>query len=303
MNCREFLNEFEERGALTEAATVHLNDCPGCKKTSSVQMRIWEMIDGLTHIDPPNDFDFRVKARIANARPSEFQPSSSSFLPVLRYVLPLGVIILFAGLFAFNTLYFSNNQTADVQQKPAAESVISNPLIASEQQQQSFTGESIIPNTSVANAQPAPVKKQPDYLARKEPVKLPEKPFKEKLKKVSDGSRESLVTPPVSFFPEGFDPTKKIDSAAPNIETTATMSIEEIGKVIGIEIAFENGKRRVKSVTSKSLAERSGIRVGDVIDELNGRKLSDQPLKFKSLGAKSLTVIRATERIEINLQN
>ena len=300
MNCREFLIEFEERGALTEAATVHLNDCPGCKKTSSVQTRIWAMIDGLNPIDPPNDFDFRVKARIANARPNEFQPSS--FLPVLRYVLPLGVIILFAGLFAFNTLYFSNNQIANVEQKPSAESVIINPIIASEQQQ-SFTGENIIPNPSAANAQPAPVKKQPDYLAVKEPLKLPEKPLKEKPKKVSGVSNEFMVTPPKTIYPEGFDPTKKNDLVVPNIETTATMSIEDIGNFIGIEIALENGKRRVKSITSKSLAERSGVRVGDVIDELNGRKLSDQPLRFKSLDAKSLTVIRASERIEINLQN
>jgi membrane-associated protease RseP (regulator of RpoE activity) len=305
MNCREFLIEFEERGALTEAATVHLNDCPGCKKTSSVQMRIWEMIDGFHRIDPPNDFDFRVKARIANARSSDFQ-TAGTFLPWLRYVLPVVVIGLLASVFALNALYFSNDRNlADSQPTSAVEKPsINNQVVASEQQQlQSFTDESITTDTPVVKTAATTERKQVNDLAVKEPVKVPEKLVKEKLKKVDAGSRDTTFSSATVINPLGVDPIKKNDFAAPNIDTTATMSIEDIGNFIGIEIVNENGKRRVKSITSNSLAERSGVRVGDVIDELNGKKLSDQPLQFKSLGAKSLTVIRASEKIEINLQN
>ncbi|MDQ3062111.1 MAG: hypothetical protein M3R14_04510, partial [Acidobacteriota bacterium] len=110
MNCRDFLIEFEERTALTEAAMFHLDDCPSCKKTSREQTRVWQMIDVLPRVDAPNNFDFRVKARIANSKSTDFQPR---FFPVLRFVMPLGVIVLLLGLIAFNTNYFSGDNAAE----------------------------------------------------------------------------------------------------------------------------------------------------------------------------------------------
>lgn len=51
MNCREFTAEFEERrNVLSKTAQLHLNDCPGCKKTSGKQTRVWQMIDGLKEL-------------------------------------------------------------------------------------------------------------------------------------------------------------------------------------------------------------------------------------------------------------
>ncbi len=109
MNCREFTAEFEERrNALSQSARFHLNDCPGCEKTSGEQTRVWQMIDGLTRVDAPNDFNFRVKARIANAKPHNFQPQ---FFPVLRYVLPLSVIGLILAFVVFNGIYSLDDKT------------------------------------------------------------------------------------------------------------------------------------------------------------------------------------------------
>ncbi len=98
MNCREFLIVFEERSGLTEAATLHLKDCSGCQKTSREQTLVWQMIEDLPRVDAPKNFDFRVKARIADAKPTNFQPR---FFPVLRYVLPLSLAVLILGFFGF----------------------------------------------------------------------------------------------------------------------------------------------------------------------------------------------------------
>ncbi len=77
MNCRNFLKEFEDRAALTETATLHLNDCAGCKKVNDEQTRVWQMIETLPAVDAPKDFDFRLKAQIAKAKSENFQPRFS----------------------------------------------------------------------------------------------------------------------------------------------------------------------------------------------------------------------------------
>ena len=109
MNCREFLIEFEERAGLTEAALLHLNDCRGCKKTNAEQTRVWQVIEHLETVDGPKDFDFRLKARIANAKPTDFQPR---FLPALRYVLPLSLAVLVFAFVVFNSGYFVGYNSA-----------------------------------------------------------------------------------------------------------------------------------------------------------------------------------------------
>lgn len=299
MNCREFLNEFEERVALSEAATLHLKDCAGCKKTSAMQARIWEMIDGLNPVSAPKDFDFHVKARIAQGRPAEdFQPR---FLPVLRYVLPLSVIVLIVGLIAFNTLYFSNSPSeaalADNQQKP---SLIENQTAAAEPLP--VTDSQLSANTSEANTQPLIIKKRPELLAIKAPQKDEGIPVRNKVKKVQDNSHLISVTSPVIFNPPNVSPDETKELPPVN-STVAAITLEDVAKFMGIETAYENGKRRVKSIDSGSPAERAGVKVGDVIDEINGRKISGEDVRFKAIEAKSLTVIRASERIEINLQN
>jgi hypothetical protein len=105
MNCRDFLIEFEDRDTLTRAATLHLKDCLGCQKTTAVQTRIWQMIDGLGRVDAPKDFDFRLKAQIAKANANDFKPR---FLPALRYVLPLSAIVLVFALVVFNAVFLND---------------------------------------------------------------------------------------------------------------------------------------------------------------------------------------------------
>ena len=113
MNCREYTIEFEERGSLSETAAMHLKICADCEKLSDRQTQIWRMIDGLKPVDAPNDFDFRVKARIAQGKPSDFK--APGFLPILRYVLPLSVVVVLCSLFVFNSAYFSG--ASEIAQK------------------------------------------------------------------------------------------------------------------------------------------------------------------------------------------
>ncbi len=292
MNCREFLIEFENRLSLTETATLHLNGCPDCQKTSSEQTRVWQMIDGLNQVGAPKDFDFRVKARIANARPTDFQPR---FLPVLRYVLPLSVVVLLVGLFAFNTFY-SSNKPQMAESKIAApigrEDLPTNTALTN---QLAFTKEEL----PAANTKPSEAKKVVAMNpSPKSTIKTPFRIIKEDI----GGSRISTFKSATVFTPENFNPNQTAVSTS-NSEDKPPISVEQIGEFLGIEIVLENGKRRIKSVIQNSLAGRSGIKVGDIIDELNGKKLSIEQHGFKMIELKTLTVLRGSERIEIILDN
>lgn len=306
MNCRDFLLEFEERrGDLTEAAILHVKICVECQKTSGEQTRVWLMIDNLRRIDAPNDFDFRVKAKIANSKPADFQPR---FLPALRYVLPVSIVVLLLGLVAFNANYFSNNNSAPqtavaVSQMPLEKdsapvnSFASNQIVAADTSNQPSI-------TSVANLNIAPV----ENTQEKQSVafNLPPKPKTTAPKKNAEddggSSRDLASTRSSEKLPYGINPNRAVETL-PNANNQNSITDEDVWEFIGIKVVAENGNRKVTAVLPNTTAERSGVKTGDVIEAINGEKLSAKPLRVKTIEAKTLTIMRGTEKIEINLQS
>lgn len=294
MNCREFLIEFEERGSLSEAATLHLTICTDCRKSSDEQTRVWLMIEGLKQIAAPPDFDFRVKAKIANAKPADFAAAAPPrFLPALRYVLPACAAFLLLGLVIFNAVNFSGNDSAPTIAKGRSETPAAN---FSPSNQLSFAPPEIV-NTSIETL---PVEtKQPEVnqnaqfivnkLPRNRRASTPKPSFE---KESGGGSRDFASTGTREILPNGIKQNKTITSA-PNLQKPKQVNDEEILSVAGIETITENGKRTVKTVQQNSLAARSGVKAGDVIEKINDRAGS----------GKSLTVTRASKKIEIVLQN
>jgi len=308
MNCREFLNEFEERNVLTETATLHLKTCPGCKKTSGEQIRVWQMIDGLNQVSAPKDFDFRVKARIANAQPADYQPK---FFPFLRYVMPLGVIALLFGVIAFNANYFTGDNTPQMTQNISPTSIEQ----ATVPNDSSIGGQLVAANTqSFTEKKPAatiekkpsvnfPTTAPPLTAERKNdktvPVEPPTVMPKERIR--DGGSRDIAVSRPRVKLPAGI-PIQSVETS-PNDDNYKSLTDEQILSETGVEITLQNQYRVVKSVKQNSLAERSGVKVGDVIEALDGRKISDKPMRFKTSELKKIRVLRGTEKIEISLKN
>ncbi len=72
---------------------------------------------------------------------------------------------------------------------------------------------------------------------------------------------------------------------------------------LGIETVLENGKRVVKAVRPKSSGEMSTIKSGDIIEAIDGKKLTDKSIPGKKIEGKTLTVMRGTEKKEISLRN
>lgn len=305
MNCRDFLAEFEERrNVLSQPARLHMDDCPGCKKTSAEQTRVWQMIDGLKRVDAPTDFDFRVKAKIASAKPSDFQ---SRFFPALRYVLPLGLVVLFLGLLAFNTSFFFGGNEAPqlaeavVPQTPEKEIALVNSF-SSDESAVTGTTDNTLPVSNInADVEPTETNREKQFAA-----KLPPKPRtaapKKNAKDNFTGWRDLSATKQNDKYPINLNPNQTVETL-PNSGNSNSVSGEEILKLLGIEFVRESENLKVKTIRENSPAARYGIKVGDVIEAMNGVKLSVEPISAKKIEVKTLTVVRGAEKIEITLKN
>ncbi len=311
MNCREFIIEFEERGNLSEPAQLHLTVCADCQKASARQTNIWLLIDDFKPVAAPTDFDFHVKARIAKAKPSDFQ--KPAFLPILRYVLPLSVVVLVLGFFVFNSAYFFNapNDSQSAQSEtPAAKNDL--PTSVSPANQLAFAlstnaAESPLPkDLSPDKMVVAPPQIDEKIIAGTTPFSRTRPDRKEntetaglssnqsanssgKLTKDESGLGSHVLSggnsAPV-YFPKSVNPNQP-KATALNGNQARPVSDEQTLDFFGIQTAFENGKRTVKSLTKEMSGERSGVKVGDIIEKVHGN---------------SLTILRGIEKLEITLR-
>lgn len=92
------LERGQEPGARTR---VHLDGCSSCRDFYADRLKLQQMIGGLEAVKAPGDFDFRLRARLANQRSksaSRFSPGALGFgLPSVA--LGLIAILVGAGLF------------------------------------------------------------------------------------------------------------------------------------------------------------------------------------------------------------
>ncbi|CAN5737227.1 hypothetical protein BH24ACI2_BH24ACI2_10590 [soil metagenome] len=270
--------------------------------------KIRQMIKSLRKVNAPKDFDFRLKARIANARASDFQPR---FLPALRYVLPLSVVVLIFAFVVLNSVYFVDNQAVP----QVAETAPQTPV---ERQTTPADNFPIMPDLAANNTQTASNKNfavdvssppknnktlisdQAKLVAGKSPKKPQAETLKEKIIDEGGGSRVSAVSPPIIITPKGI-PSNDTVKISPKVENANFKIAEQILLPLGIETISENGKLQVKAVKQNSVAERSSVKVGDIIEAIDGEKLTEQPLRAKTIKERQITVVRDTQRIKISL--
>lgn len=268
--------------------------------------KVRNMIGDLKRIDAPKDFDFRLKGRIAKAISTDFQPR---FLPVLRYVLPVSAILVIFAFVIFNGLYFPDNQTVSQVAETVPQTNIeqTNPPIAPVEQIANVSNFAKDEKLAVADL---PIKKdikplanQPQFIAVKTPiVKQTKNPIIKEKPDNGGGSRDSASSvPSINITPKdvNLNPTQPNQ---PNTETSKPLNAQEILSQLGIEAVFSGTSWKVKSVKPDSLAEGSGVKVGDVIEAVNGEKFTDKPLSANISEVKNLTIGRGAEKIEISLR-
>ena len=274
--------------------------------------KLRKLIGTLKRIDAPKDFDFRLRGRIAKAKPSDFRPR---FLPALRYVLPLSAILVIFAFVVLNGLYFPDSQAVSQVEETVQPIKVEqkSPAIAPFEQvtvSNTVKDEKSVVEVLPIKQEPAKVEKdvkpsvnETQFVSVKSPTVIPKKNLA--VKEVKDdnggGSRDSASSSPINILPNGVN-LNSTPQTPSNSENLPSLNAQEILSQFGIEASFTDASWKVKSFKKYSLAESSGVQIGDVVEAIDGEKLSDKPLRSKSIAGKKLTILRGAEKIEISLQ-
>lgn len=260
---------------------------------NSDERKIAGMLGSLKRIEAPKDFDHRLKARIANAKPESFRPAA--FFPVLRYVMPLGLFLVVGGALMWNGgMHIDNDSVPSVAEtvrpvEARSEANITRPV--------EIGTAAIVPQT--VDSLPPRIEQAAMRKGKASSGKI------ERISATSGTSSVDMALreAPKTILPPGFNSESvTVNNAVPDSGIPRQFTAGEVLSTIGIEAKFENKGWKVGSVAKGSFAEVSGIKPGDSIEAMDGEALGDKKVFTGGFNAKKIKVVRDSKDLEINLK-
>ncbi len=254
------------------------------------------LLSAMKRVEAPKDFDFKVRARIAAGRRAE-RPAIG--IPAaIRYALPLVVLVLIGAYFGFNAIYSNKNinvpEVADSkppvvvpQLAPASNEAVVVPVGSAVPSNQVIDDRAVVkktefPNNAVVDTTP---KKS---TATNRPAG----------ESYVEGSRQ-----PTILYPRGVNPNSAPPANAKAMDRMTQVPASEVLSMFGVSGTLGEGGWKVESVGPDTLAGRSGVRAGDVIEAINDQALTDKMTFKGKFNGKSLRVRRGAVTIQITLKN
>jgi len=222
-------------------------------KIDATDEPIIKLLAALKHVEAPKDFDFRVKARIAQGRPAERQ---ASWIPAtVRYAVPLALAVAIGGYVGINSLYSPEGVNVPVVAVvPATQPiVVDGPL----EQQPAPPKETVAERVELQ--QPEAVNKTVEKKIEKAaPARNP------KIDAPAGGSFDSAIKPTVNLSPANSASNSTVpDARAARKEKTAAAFLTSAG----ISASFAGAGGRIRSVGGAAAA--AGVKPGDVIESID----------------------------------
>lgn len=262
--------------------------------------KIRQLCGGLKRVEAPKDFHFQIKARIAERKT---QSAKSPLFAFLRYAAPLGLVLVILGVVVSNNLYSVDTTAVP----PLAEGFTQTPLAVENPLNQDETQQPFIARNSGPNANFENETASNSNLSLTFSMKdrneignvLKTNPTVENN---GGGSRDSASRQTRVINPLGFNNSNRTVETANNFTNPTSFFVKDILSQIGIVASFSGSGWRVQSVIQNSIAERSGIKPNDVIEEVNNIKILTEKIETNSINATKLTVVREGIRKEIPLR-
>jgi len=290
--------------------------------------KVRRMLASLKQVEAPKDFEFRLKARIAKTNPKAFQPAATNKRR-FAYALPAFASIVVSAFVVLNGNFFGDANQPPVSSLPEAIATQSTFVpaqnspaeeIASSETGSANTGNgggrketternssTVLTAATATNSRIERDRNEESPLTA-DVANIPEKPKSDprrESKKENESFSKDIAgrNAPKVFRPKGLNPDARVE-APKDFNSEKSFSVQELLSPLGVEVvAAENGKWKVKNVSANSAAERSGIKTDDVIETLDGKKLSGATrLRGKKIEVKKLGVKRGDAQVDINLQ-
>jgi len=119
-NCgvvRQELDELMMDETCSSSAAAHLSECGECREFQQQQTRLRQIVGSLGTVAAPADFDFRLRARLAN------DSSSAAYLSLMRRGFALATVLVVFATGAFlvrNVMDRPTTEVVSTNNQPAA---------------------------------------------------------------------------------------------------------------------------------------------------------------------------------------
>jgi hypothetical protein len=249
-----------------------------------------EMLSSLPRVTAPENFTFRVKARIA-----EGSAPSSSPLSFLKLAGPLSLTLAIAAV----GLYYVISSTPN-------EPVISDASVRNELPIATPRVEPPAPGVDTLSPQfsePPVIEPQRAAVETDRPGPVRRAGTAERMNRSQGGSVDSTLESANTILPRGFE------SVSPNRNMNVSVSqadipVRNVLEILGINAEFVDGGWKVRSATVNSSAYRAGIRAGDVIESIDGQVLArTTTFNGEFTGGRTFRVRRDGKTINVGLKD
>ncbi|MEK7854588.1 MAG: hypothetical protein AAB288_00735 [Acidobacteriota bacterium] len=265
----------------------------GAEYPGSDEQKISQLLSGLKRVEAPKDFDFYLKARIANGRPEEVRPAS--LFPILKYALPLALFLFVGAGLILNSSYNDwQSGPAVVENPQASEPAVvpqpANSLKPVRGEEVASAGTEAVPEVGSTN--------QRGTSRGPEVASVP--------KNTGGGSVDFPSTSRTPLQPGGsVDRTIRVipTPRMPTGTQQKTYTAVEALRLLGIDAKFENGLWNVRSVKSNEVADQIGVRPGDKVIAIDGKFIDDKTEFDGKAEASTIRVLRGGDTLDLNPKN
>ena len=256
------------------------------------EARIAELLAGLKRVEAPANFEFRLKAKLANAeRP---QPRTRFIPAFVRYSAPLAVMAV------VGTAFYLNSPTSP--DAPVVQTAGVVPQIEKVQE------------VAAAPAVPGPVKVEDQTPARtrvpsinaslRKPVE-PRGTQANSPEKAANGQGSTVRTlnQPKIFLPRGLDASVPANVTPEDAGVKKLFTAGDVLPELGIDAGYSEAGYTVKSVKSNSPAERAGVKAGDLLEAIDENRLVKGTVFKGDFNGRTIKVRRDGKLVELSLKD
>lgn len=254
------------------------------------------LIAGLPRLEAPGDFDMRVRARIAAGRPA----GTSWLTPLVRVAVPAALLLAIGGYLGYYALYQNvatsepvagvRSTDPELMSKPDGEGVVK----PTDQQMSDSIAKQPANDRTDNRIDVSPNTTDPSMDGRRKSGSKVRNPgggtYDEDLA-LREGHR---------LLPRGLDANMR---RVTNVDAGGNgISPKDVFETIGVVASYTSDAWKVGSVTPNSMADKSGVKAGDIIEAINDQTLAEKTSLGRTFTSKSVRVRRDGRTIKLDLK-
>lgn len=271
MNQRKLENGVDERDAL-----------------DGESRKVAALLSALPRVEAPKDFEFRVRARIA-----EGIAPRASLMPFLKIAAPLSLVLVVVAFLIFYSTRPTQNEVVSV-----SEAIPSAPSVGQSQAEAATTEPTAVSGPQIGEPIGGQTERETE---RSGPVRR--RNNSAPANRSQGGSVDRTLESANMIMPPGFESANP-GSRNLNANVGGTgVPVRDVLDTLGVSGDFLNGGWKVRSVAPNSLAQRAGVRSGDVIEAIDGQPLMESTSFRGRFSPKTLRIRRNDNTLTLKLTN